>query len=468
MVLAFLNFQDAALESSMSLTPTKLAHGLREVSLKFIEYSKSAVNSSTSVVDTPGTTAPDSDWKEDEWHQKIHGTYKMSPTWNDCAAQPNPTSFEHTHYPVPNKESFMGHDIQPYGSLYGQPALSSSLKPSSLAYFLEYSIHEHALMCLLSTETSAREILRIFKLSFLYHTVDQISIYLYQSLLGQADGLDAPLRHLGGAGLHYRSPEELEYFSQSLETPSTLSTLERNAKERDITPDMINDLSDFEGEWLDARDVEEYLRQKGVTLDSKTFQAVTDLDKLMSPGPLSSDLAEYLAPKATSSWSYQTPAATATFPHGPFEFEAGQTGSYEQTHTPFATSTKNLAPSTPKSPYIPGYNQKSNSFYFSCDHFGFRSVGSLNPTGMLMPNQRLSPDWPSKAYKNGRKTQVLLDLKIMIESMFQCPIIVLEFLALTVQALKQTAVCLVGCPGFRKYDIDSALKASIIGVSNYG
>lgn len=405
MVVAFLDFHDATQTSLPRLTPTKLAQDLRDITLKFIEYGHIAVNSCD-------TIAHDASKKIKMGEQKFHGVHSTSPSWDTSTAQSIPRSYEPSYFDIPNIKSSFGPNPQLHGSF------SRHILTPSFAHFLEYSINDHALMCLSSPETDAKEILRIFKLCFSYHTVDQISIYLHRSLLGLADDDEVPLRHLGGAGLHYRSPEDMKYLSQSLKMPSTLSNLVQNAKERGITPDLINGLSEFEGEWLDARDVEQYLYQKGIVMNGKSLKVVTSFDKLMPLCPISLNSAA-AALQATPPSSHPTEVTSVTLSHV-----------LSDCAKPLS-DTKSVTQVDTNSPYIPGYNQKSNSFYFGCDHFGFGSASSINATELLTSSQHLSPDRSFRSYVGDCNNQVFLDLEIMIESMFQRSVMLLAILILT-------------------------------------
>lgn len=85
--------------------------------------------------------------------------------------------------------------------------------------------------------------------------------------------MDVPSIALGGAGTHY--PRK-DVFGNMIYSPNSCSVFVVNGRhigrvtnhtDADLHSDMTFDITGFEGEWLDACDVEGYLREKGVEID---------------------------------------------------------------------------------------------------------------------------------------------------------------------------------------------------------
>ncbi|KAK9235503.1 hypothetical protein V1525DRAFT_409748 [Lipomyces kononenkoae] len=401
MVRAFVDFHDTALGTSRPLSP-KLAHALRQATVKFIECAKAAIDI------TEDDTATSSSVENAEQGYKTRKEITQTQSSRDKnATHEHITSFESSSPPA--VQSLTSRDTPLLSSRVGQLDWNFDTR-ACFAHYLDYSVIEYALSCISLPRTRLSEILRIFKLSLSYHTPDQIiaNLNLYRSTF---DTRHAPLRHLGGAGLHYKSVEEFAIHCESLETSLAPRSLYENAKQIGIRPDMINDLSEFEGEWYDANDVEHYLRQRGIFIVEKSMNAVASLAQIRTSA---------IAPLDVVTTNITVP------------FSSGHS----------------LSQSGAKPLNIPGYNQQGNSFYYSCDHFGFGSESTQKSSNSSTLHEQLPFDQSSSSSGSGYIPQVLLDLNLMID------------------VLKRTAVCLVRSPGFRKHDIDSALRASIVGFVN--
>ena len=85
--------------------------------------------------------------------------------------------------------------------------------------------------------------------------------------------VDVPGIALGGAGTHYPRRDAFGNMSISPNSCTVYAVNGRltgravNHTDSDLSHEMTVDLAGFEGEWLDASDVEGYLREKGIVLD---------------------------------------------------------------------------------------------------------------------------------------------------------------------------------------------------------
>ncbi|KAK9366754.1 hypothetical protein V1509DRAFT_665974 [Lipomyces kononenkoae] len=439
MVRAFVDFHDTTVGASIPLSPTKFARELRQVTVKFIECAKSAID-----ITEDDTSTASSVENVDKDYQMPKETSKTQSSRDKNATHEHITSLESPSPPA--MQSLTSHDTPLLSSRAGQ--LDSNLAPTAFgfAYYLDYSAVEYGLMCISLPRTRSSDILRIFKLSLCYNTPDQIIADLYRLRRGAVDNPHAPLRHLGGAGLHYKSAEEFAIRSERLETSLAPRSLYENAKKIAISQDMIKDLSDFEGEWFDARDVEHYLRQKGIFIDQNSMKVVASLDQILTSAMDFPGVMGNMASKVTETFfSGQIRNTTSTIGYPQHSLQKYSDGC-EKFGDDFLSDTS-LDRSAAR-PLISGYNQQLNSFYYNCDHFGFGPERTHKSSNSPRLRQQLPIDQFSSSLESGYNYQVLLDLNLMID------------------ALKRTAVCLVRSPGFRKYDIDSALRASIVGLVN--
>ncbi|KIM96579.1 hypothetical protein OIDMADRAFT_183305 [Oidiodendron maius Zn] len=438
MVLSFVEFHDTALSPSMPPIPTKLISEMKMLTAKFIEYAKVVVDAPNTLrsADTPNC---DLDEKSESARHSTGDVESVDSTIDNTTMHSNPAMFDNDLLQEPENVSLFG--SRPQAQNVDQLRWNFNLHAFSLAYYLEYSANYYALMCISSAKLYAEELIRIFKVTFAYHTIDQIKSHINRCLLGTAKGTRFSSRQSGVTGVYQMDSKNIKSHGQSLIAPSLTPILYKNLNEIGVNPNRFNGLSEFEGEWLDSRDVELYLHHKGIFFSTPNSRVEVDLNQLLASEPSTRH-------KNTGCETTQSdyPPARGTASTSIYPAVQAQAGSSTNTGEIPSLSGSNLSHPVAALANMPGYNQKWNSFYYNFDHFGFGSpsVSSSSLPTQIDKNESLGQS--SMIKEPGINHRVLLDLEILI------------------QELLNISVCISTSPAFRKSDVDNALKASIVGI----
>ncbi|KAK5114008.1 hypothetical protein LTR62_003131 [Meristemomyces frigidus] len=130
----------------------------------------------------------------------------------------------------------------------------------------------------LDPSRSDRDVEKMFRLSCVGRDRAKLMLAMKDILARGAnqslDFTEAPLIHVGGAGTHYPRRDQdgvLQTRKTSYDLgpigPQTLALLETAAR-NNLSTDMTVQVAGYEGEWFDPYDVEGYLEEKGIHIDS--------------------------------------------------------------------------------------------------------------------------------------------------------------------------------------------------------
>ena len=407
MVLAFVDFHDTALSPSMPPIPTKLISEMKMLTAKFIEHAKVVVNAPDTLrsADTPNC---DLDEKSEGARHSTGDVESVDSTADNTTMHSNPALFDSGLLQEPENVPLVGN--HPQAQNVDQLQWNFNPHTFSLAYYLEYSANYYALICISSAKLYAEELIRIFKITFAYHTIDQIKSHINRCLLGTAKGTRFSLRQSGVTGVYQLDSKDKRSHGQSLIAPSLTPILYKNSKEIGVDPNMINDFSEFEGEWFDSRDVELYLHQKGIFFNTHNSRVEVDLNQLLVSEPSTRH-------KITGCETTQSdyPLARGTASTSIYPAVQAQAGSSTNAGEIPSLSGSNLSHPVAPLAHMPGYNQKWNSFYYNFDHFGFGSP-SVSSSSLPTPVDKNESLGQSSMIKEpGINHRVLLDLEIFIQ-----------------------------------------------------
>jgi hypothetical protein len=182
------------------------------------------------------------------------------------------------------------------------PQYTYSFQETTFARRLHRAALERGFHLLSQAHLRPAAFTRVFRLSLLYNTRDQLMAKMKKHL---SNGNTAPLEtfhmpfiHLGGAGTHYKVGRVQNGYIIKQGPLQRRARLEP-AGRSDLGWDIDLDLKEYEGEWFDANDVEGYLEERGVTINPQSHfteaqvstdhipHAVYELSGLDPPSPSS-------------------------------------------------------------------------------------------------------------------------------------------------------------------------------------
>ncbi|KAF2159210.1 hypothetical protein M409DRAFT_30349 [Zasmidium cellare ATCC 36951] len=156
------------------------------------------------------------------------------------------------------------------------PPVTYSFQESTFGRRLHRSCLEQSYQLILDPNQRPGVYQQVFELSLLRRDKSNLTSALKTSLSrGSHECLHTsiPVIHIGGAGTHYPRRDAFgnlrpkrKAYNVGVIGPQMLALLEHAAHEN-LTTDMTVDLVGYEGEWLDAYDVEGYLNEKGIFID---------------------------------------------------------------------------------------------------------------------------------------------------------------------------------------------------------
>ena len=183
-----------------------------------------------------------------------------------------------------------------YASTFPQkfitPSETYSFHESTFARRLMRLSLENALRLLKDPRTPPRKLKHKFKFSFCFSSraalIDRIHARLAVSSTENLEAWSSPRFHIGGAGLHYprsafadnTTPPPDAWWSEPIGPLQWKDPEDLSYKDQNIVECIKR--SGLDGEWFDANDVEQYLRTKGVYLDSGSFYAEVPLPAVSS------------------------------------------------------------------------------------------------------------------------------------------------------------------------------------------
>ncbi|KAK6003206.1 hypothetical protein QM012_001051 [Aureobasidium pullulans] len=269
-------------------------------------------------------------------------------------------------------------------------------------------------------------------------TVDRVK-YSLQSTLSRStreplSNWGVTYIHVGGAGTHYpRPPEEggLSYQSPSSWAVTTVGPhkIGGSTIEEALTAEMLlRGVMGMDGEWFDAYDVEGYLAEKGIHLDPSATYAEIELPEEESSSPersvgsYSMDPITAYVQNLAASESVTRPSDPAYYPGlpnvaymPPDQDNLSSRRSYPEMQTHFESHVDGRRSTIPD---------------------GGQQYGSIPTTGNMY----------GYAFQPVQKSRFTIDIGKFIEQM------------------SLSGTCLMRAPGYRRKDIDIALRRAIVSV----
>ena len=178
-----------------------------------------------------------------------------------------------------------------------------SFQEQTFARRLLRRAYEHALRLFNDPNADQEEINRMCKFTFCWTNREMMLKHLQRMVQSSSAGTlelwTAPQLHIGGSGLHYprnsldvKNPPPSWWKNRAPVGPWPLWQAE-TPKDPSMSIEQVVESIGYGGEWFDASDVEQYLREKGIHLDGNSsvveIKAVEDIPPLSSPSEDSID-----------------------------------------------------------------------------------------------------------------------------------------------------------------------------------
>ncbi|KAI5211796.1 hypothetical protein AUEXF2481DRAFT_36932 [Aureobasidium subglaciale EXF-2481] len=238
--------------------------------------------------------------------------------------------------------------------------------------------------------------------------------------------------HVGGAGTHYaRPPEEggLSYMSPTSWAVTTVGPhkIGGSTIEEALTAEMLlRGVTGMDGEWFDAYDVEGYLAEKGIRLDPSSSFAEIELPDDEPSGPGYSVASPPMDAITAYVQSLTTSGAESVSAHPTY-----YPGLSEAGHMPTLPA---IQPQRKSYPVVQTYFQSQVDERRSTAPTVDQQYGTMPMTDHVYPYAR----------QPARKARVTIDVGKFIEHM------------------SMAGTCLMRAPGYRRKDIDVALRRSAV------
>lgn len=313
---------------------------------------------------------------------------------------------------------------------------SSSTYETSFGRRLLRQTLEYALRLMTSPKSPREDIERICKFTFLFSNAKQIVEHMQKLLLRSTreslEVWEAPLLHLGGAGLHYPrigidgtdNPPPSWWAAEACTGPMYPIAAETPVPEG-LTMTQVINLIEFDGEWFDSNDVEQYLRSRGLYMDARSSWVEIPVPELS----LSETQNQNIGSPSESSMDSQSPRiAESFFPHDPilegqdyfWNADTLDVPDFSDVNIDYSSGSK-----------VPGFGTVSDPHFF------------LDPI--------LADTLPT--FNTSAKKFIDVEKFLNSTSLSCRPLAILT----NSSALIDSAVCLGRTPGFRRSAIDSAL-----------
>ncbi|TKA73691.1 hypothetical protein B0A49_04330 [Cryomyces minteri] len=338
-----------------------------------------------------------------------------------------------------------------------------SFQETSFARRLHRAALESAYHLLSQSCVRPSDFKRVFKLSFMHAARNQIQAR-FKSLLSKTtkDSLDfwqTPYIHIGGAGTHYPKldeygniiPKPNSYNVRSI-GPQNIVRLE-STENKSHSPEIVLDLSGYEGDWFDPTDVEGYLAEKGIFVDPRSsFVEAEIFDSLASPSALSeltSNSSNFSMPSL--SWPLTPPQTHQQDSSYRLDFQTQLNFGFLP-HYPTNTGFD-----TPGSLYAPVETGNPNFAYDLSARLAHNNKTSV-PTGFDGP---VPFDDTGVTGMTAVEGQLIYDPSAFQKSVLPGRTVTID-VAKMIEELLKRVVCLGRAPGFRRKDVDEALKNAMI------
>ncbi len=186
--------------------------------------------------------------------------------------------------PMPHPFSFsgLGSSVGTFGFSrlppIHNPAMTLSTVEPTFGRRLLRSAFEAGYTLISNSHLAPRSFAHSFKLSLLFGTRDQMlerfSALMRNGMTESVEFWQVPYVAIGGAGTHYPerdafgnvTPKPNMYTLEMVNWPRTGMARLVSMDEAVIAPDVLIDVSGYEGEWFDVYDVEGYFRERGLVI----------------------------------------------------------------------------------------------------------------------------------------------------------------------------------------------------------
>ncbi|KAH0544578.1 hypothetical protein GP486_008506, partial [Trichoglossum hirsutum] len=212
-----------------------------------------------------------------------------------------------------------------------------SFQETTFARRLHRAAVERGYYLLLSPNSPPSEVSRVFDFCFTFsdrnETLRRLREILMRSNRESLEYSQAPLLHIGGAGLRYPRKNTLGSLEKKAVASADLTTPVRSVgpmalaitggmKEKGVTPEMMIELLGLSGEWFDSNDVEGYLREKGVVIAGDSSFAdievefLDTLDSTSTATPPSPIFSNSNSGDSASTNGRSSPSELSSYNHG--------------------------------------------------------------------------------------------------------------------------------------------------------
>ncbi|KAI7665351.1 hypothetical protein KC322_g16844, partial [Hortaea werneckii] len=319
-----------------------------------------------------------------------------------------------------------------------KPPITYSFQEASFGRRLHRFAAEEAYHLLLNASSRPQLYERVFKLALMGRDRQEL-LDLMRSLInrGSHESLDlweTASIHIGGCGTHYPRKDAFgntlprqNFCNLGLIGPQTLSVLETTAKSNPNL-NLVVDVIGFEGKWFDPYDVEGYLKEKGIHLDSSSSFVEVEVPIYPATPESSSTLSSVSVPDTPPPSTMTNAGLSLDFDdlaHSNVGYSDADTGSFLNFIHPTSTHQNML------SQVRPHWNEQgaiatSDGAMGWQDPFDFDIALSGTRQDFRQPSQRR-----------------LIDVDKFIRT------------------LMSFGICLGKSPGFRKHDVDRALSMAL-------
>jgi hypothetical protein len=376
-----------------------------------------------------------------------------------------------------------------------------SQQETTFARHLHRAAIERGYHLLISPDSPPDEITRVFQFCSTWSDREK-TLQRLREMLSKSDKeclefLQSPLLHIGGAGLHYprkdrpvntRGLTNIMLPVRSVGPMALANTAD--AREKGHTPESFLSLFGLDGEWFDCYDVENYLREKGVVFANDSSYIEVEIG---SPDPF--DIVSADTPPSpifsgnssgsSNANSHSSPSEQSIPYNSSDDFSFPDVLFPDTLVDPFITSLvpdndSYFAPNVEKPLRNDSNIYPPKTYAQTLDSFGFTTGIQANVTSiphiLNNNNNHNAPVIPKKP--TGNKRIIGIDLPTLVEGMISTLLILQEqapffffiffffwvyqliFSLRLYTELVMKGRCLGRAPGFRKSEIDDALRTA--------
>ncbi|KAF2429463.1 hypothetical protein EJ08DRAFT_680003 [Tothia fuscella] len=336
------------------------------------------------------------------------------------------------------------------------PPYTYSFQETTFARRLQRAAVERGFHLLSTAEVRPQAFNRVFRLSLLYHTRDTLlnkfRFALTRTASEPMETLQTPFIHLGNAGFHYNTGRIKNGY---IVKPGPLGRQVRleSADSPGVNVDIDLDMTEYDGEWFDANDVEGYLEEKGITIDPQSTFAEANIE-LEGPQPPE----QVFSPTSSATSRDHTATSGNTSPHTPVMSESA-----------LDLHTNRLFPE------LGGWETGSNSAWDNAATGWLMGSGDKTPDFLSSGWSNFEPSAPwdltdtigDHSFSGFGATDTALTGSVAIVAAPTPPLkkSVIVDVSKLIDDLIKKGICLGRAPGFRKRDVDMALTAAIVQVN---